>query len=47
MRIVERELYYEFELDPSVKLIYTKKPFDLDVRDISSDNFSFIPKTKK
>ncbi|AHH12491.1 Putative cytosolic protein [Borrelia hermsii YBT] len=47
MRVVERKFYYEFELDPSVKLIYTKKPFDLDVRDINSDNLSFIPKDKK
>ncbi|AGT27443.1 peptidoglycan editing factor PgeF [Borrelia miyamotoi] len=47
MKIIEREFYYEFELDSSVKLIYTKKPFDLSVRDISSDNLSFIPKNKK
>ncbi|AHH03461.1 Putative cytosolic protein [Borrelia nietonii YOR] len=47
MRVVERKFYYEFELDPSIKLIYTKKPFDLDIRDINSDNLSFIPKDKK
>ncbi|AHH08447.1 peptidoglycan editing factor PgeF [Borrelia anserina] len=47
MRVVERELYYEFELDPSIKLIYTKKPFNLDIRYISNDNLSFIPKDKK
>ncbi|UPA12135.1 peptidoglycan editing factor PgeF [Borrelia venezuelensis] len=47
MRVVENEFYYEFELDPSIKLIYTKKPFDLNIRDISIDNLSFIPKDKK
>ncbi|AWG42839.1 peptidoglycan editing factor PgeF [Candidatus Borreliella tachyglossi] len=47
MRIIERKLYYEFELDSSIKLIYTKKPFDLDVKDIDNNNLSFIPKDKK
>ena len=46
MKIIEKEFYYEFELDPSVKLIYTKKPFNLSIKDISNDNLSFIPKNK-
>ncbi|WP_024655351.1 peptidoglycan editing factor PgeF [Borrelia hispanica] len=47
MKVLERELYYEFEVDSSVKLIYTKKPFDLEIKNISSDNLSFIPKDKE
>ncbi|UER67639.1 peptidoglycan editing factor PgeF [Borrelia sp. BU AG58] len=47
MRVIERELYYEFELDPSIKLIYTKRPFDLDIKNINNYNLCFIPSSKK
>ncbi|QMU99242.1 peptidoglycan editing factor PgeF [Borrelia sp. A-FGy1] len=47
MRVVEREFYYEFELDPRFKLVYTKKPFNLSIKDINNDNLDFIPKSKK
>ena len=47
MRVIERELYYEFELDSSLKLIYTKQPFDLSIKNINNDNLDFIPKSKK
>ena len=47
MRVIERDLYYEFELDPRIKLIYTKQPFDLSIKNISSDKLDFIHKGKK
>ncbi|WNY68667.1 peptidoglycan editing factor PgeF [Borreliella lusitaniae] len=47
MKTIDYELYYEFRIADDVKMIYTKKPFNLNLRELSNDNLSFVPKSKK
>ncbi|MBB6212588.1 peptidoglycan editing factor PgeF [Borreliella californiensis] len=47
MKTIDHELYYEFKIANDVKMIYTKKPFNLNLKELSNDNFNFVPKSKK
>ncbi|WPM05858.1 peptidoglycan editing factor PgeF [Borreliella sinica] len=47
MKTIDHELYYEFRVDDDVRMIYTKKPFNLNLRELSNENLNFVPKSKK
>ncbi|MBB6031402.1 hypothetical protein HNR35_000366 [Borreliella spielmanii] len=47
MKTIDHEFYYEFRIADDVKMIYTKKPFNLSLRELSNDNLNFVPKSKK
>ncbi|WP_151073543.1 peptidoglycan editing factor PgeF [Borreliella turdi] len=47
MKTIEHELYYEFRIADDVRMIYTKKPFKLNLKELSNDNLDFVPKAKK
>ncbi|SCW28910.1 conserved hypothetical protein [Borreliella japonica] len=47
MKTIDHELYYEFRVADDVRMIYTKKPFNLNLKELSNDNFNFVPKSKK
>ncbi|MBB6042459.1 peptidoglycan editing factor PgeF [Borreliella yangtzensis] len=47
MKTIDHGLYYEFRVADDVKMIYTKKPFSINLRELSNDNLNFVPKSKK
>ncbi|WKC75271.1 peptidoglycan editing factor PgeF [Borreliella yangtzensis] len=47
MKTIDHELYYEFKVADDVRMIYTKKPFSINLRELSNDNLNFVPKSKK
>lgn len=47
MKTIDHEFYYEFRVADDVRMIYTKKPFHLNLRELNNDNLNLFLSLRK